>query len=245
MRKLAEFDYMLDSFNRDSRNLNRLRHDFVNKYTQSYIKNDMNLDDFVVGKGNKSSFCYQLEFNLAQLGSIRGSNSKKFGIYYSQEEKKYITTKAWARKNINESFSELKNAIIEIIKLGADDSKESIEKIDSIPLSSIFKYKILSVYYPNNYLNIFSKNPLSYFLFQFYPESNFKKSSIYEMQKKLIEIKNSNKIVKNWTNIEYGNYLYYLFKNVKKLNTSDKPNRQKNNNFTLETPKQTKTNKYE
>ena len=76
MRKLAEFDYMLDSFNRDSRNLNRLRHDFVNKYTQSYIKNDMNLDDFVVGKGNKNSFCYQLEFNLAQLGSIRGSNSK-------------------------------------------------------------------------------------------------------------------------------------------------------------------------
>lgn len=64
------------------------------------------------------------------------------------------------------------------------------------------------------------------------------------MQKKLIEIKNSNKIVKNWTNIEYGNYLYYLFKNVKKLNTSDKPNRQKNNNFTLEIPKQ-KTNKYE
>lgn len=240
MRKLAEFDYMLDSFNRDSRNLNRLRHDFVNKYTQSYIKNDMNLDDFVVGKGNKNSFCYQLEFNLAQLGSIRGSNSKKFGIYCSQEEKKYITTKAWARKNINESFNELKNAIIEIIKLGADDSKESIEKIDSIPLSSIFKYKILSVYYPNNYLNIFSKNPLSYFLFQFYPESNFKKSSIYEMQKKLIEIKNSNKIVKNWTNIEYGNYLYYLFKNVKKLNTSDKPNRQKNNNFTLETPQPNK-----
>lgn len=64
------------------------------------------------------------------------------------------------------------------------------------------------------------------------------------MQKKLIEIKNSNKIVKNWTNIEYGNYLYYLFPNVKKLNTSDKPNRQKNNNFTLEIPKQ-KTNKYE
>ena len=78
MRKLAEFDYMLDSFNRDSRNLNRLRHDFVNKYTQSYIKNDMNLDDFVVGKGNKNSFCYQLEFNLAQLGSIRGSNSKNW-----------------------------------------------------------------------------------------------------------------------------------------------------------------------
>lgn len=60
------------------------------------------------------------------------------------------------------------------------------------------------------------------------------------MQKKLIEIKNSNKIVKNWTNIEYGNYLYYLFPKVKKLNTSDKPNRQKNNNFTLETPQPNK-----
>ena len=85
MRKLAEFDYMLDSFDRDSKNLSQLRQDFVNKYTQSYIENDMNLDDFVVGKGNKNSFCYQLEFNLARLGSIRGSNSKKFGIYYSQD----------------------------------------------------------------------------------------------------------------------------------------------------------------
>lgn len=245
MRKLAEFDYMLDSFDRDSTNLNQLRCDFVNKYTLSYIKNRMKLDDFVVGKGNKYSFCYQLEFNLAQLGSIRGSNSKKFGIYYSQEEKKYITTKAWARKNINESFSELKNAIIEIIKLGKKYSKDAIERIDSIPLTSIFKYKILSVYYPNNYLNIFSKNPLSYFLFQFYPECNFQKSTIFEMQKKLIEIKNTNKIVKDWTNIEYGNYLYYLFPKVKKLNTSDKPNQQKNNNFTLETPVNPEIYRYE
>ncbi|WP_223901623.1 DUF3883 domain-containing protein [Lactobacillus laiwuensis] len=245
MRKLEEFDYMLDSFDRDSINLNQLRCDFVNKYTLSYIKNRMKLDDFVVGKGNKNSFCYQLEFNLAQLGSIRGSNSKKFGIYYSKKGNKYITTKAWKRSNIEESFSELKDAIIEIIKLGKKYSKDAIARIDSIPLTSIFKYKILSVYYPNNYLNIFSKNPLSYFLFQFYPECNFQKSTIFEMQKKLIEIKNTNKIVKDWTNIEYGNYLYYLFPKVKKLNTSDKPNQQKNNNFALETPVNPEIYRYE
>ncbi|MCT6838140.1 DUF3883 domain-containing protein [Lactobacillus rizhaonensis] len=236
MRELAEFDYMLDSFDKDSENLNQLRCDFVNKYTLSYIKNRMKLDDFVVGKENKNSFCYELEFNLAQLGSIKGSSSKKFGIYYSQKENKYIITKAWERKNIEESFIEIKNAIIEIIKLGEKDGKDAIEKIDSIPLSSIFKYKILSVYYPNNYLNIFSKNPLLYFLFQFNPECNFQNNSIYEMQKKLIRIKNSNKIVKNWTNIEFGNYLFYLFPKVKHLNTSDNSNRQEQNNFTLQTP---------
>lgn len=100
MRRLAEFDYMLDSFNRDSRNLNRLRHDFVKKYTKSNIKNGMSLDDFVVGKGNKNSFCYQLEFNLAQLGSIRGSNSKN-GIYYNQQKQDYVVTKAWQRNDEN------------------------------------------------------------------------------------------------------------------------------------------------
>lgn len=43
--------------------------------------------------------------------------------------------------------------------------------------------------------------------------------SIYELQKKLIDLKRKNKALKGWSNIEYGNYLYYLFSKAKKLKT--------------------------
>ncbi|WP_223898850.1 hypothetical protein [Lactobacillus huangpiensis] len=63
----------------------------------------------------------------------------------------------------------MKAAIVKIIDLGKKDKMS--KKIDAIPLSNILKHKILSVYYLNKYLNIFAKEPLTYFLLQFYQKN--------------------------------------------------------------------------
>ncbi len=234
MRKLTDFDYMLSSYINEEDKLEQLRLPFTKTFTIEYIKNNMKIDNFVVGKKNKSSFCYRLEFELDKLGSMKGSNSKKFGIYYSQQKQDYVVTKAWQRNNVNQSFTDLKAAIVKIIDLGKKDNTS--KEIDAIPLSDIFKYKILSVYYPYKYLNIFAKEPLTYFLSQFYQTKDLKNMSIYELQKMLIDMKRKDKALKNWSNIEYGNYLYYLFPNAKKLNSSDYPNRLKHQSYDIETP---------
>ncbi|AIS09367.1 McrBC restriction endonuclease system, McrB subunit, putative [Lactobacillus sp. wkB8] len=234
MRKLTDFDYMLSSYINEEDKLEQLRLPFTKTFTIEYIKNNMKIDNFVVGKKNKNSFCYRLEFELDKLGSMKGSNSKKFGIYYSQQKQDYVVTKAWQRNNVNQSFTDLKAAIVKIIDLGKKDNTS--KEIDAIPLSDIFKYKILSVYYPYKYLNIFAKEPLTYFLSQFYQTKDLKNMSIYELQKMLIDMKRKNKALKNWSNIEYGNYLYFLFPNAKKLNSSDYPNRLKHQSYDIETP---------
>lgn len=205
MRKLTDFDYMLSSYINEEDKLEQLRLPFTKTFTIEYIKNNMKIDNFVVGKKNKNSFCYRLEFELDKLGSMKGSNSKKFGIYYSQQKQDYVVTKAWQRNNVNQSFTDLKAAIVKIIDLGKKDNTS--KEIDAIPLSDIFKYKILSVYYPYKYLNIFAKEPLTYFLSQFYQTKDLKNMSIYELQKMLIDMKRKDKALKNWSNIEYGNYL--------------------------------------
>ena len=234
MRKLTDFDYMLSSYINEEDKLEQLRLPFTKTFTIEYIKNNMKIDNFVVGKKNKNSFCYRLEFELDKLGSMKGSNSKKFGIYYSQQKQDYVVTKAWQRNNVNQSFTDLKAAIVKIIDLGKKDNTS--KEIDAIPLSDIFKYKILSVYYPYKYLNIFAKEPLTYFLSQFYQTKDLKNMSIYELQKMLIDMKRKDKALKNWSNIEYGNYLYFLFPNAKKLNSSDYPNRLKHQSYDIETP---------
>ncbi len=234
MRKLPDFDYMLSSYINEEDKLEQLRLPFTKTFTIEYIKNNMKIDNFVVGKKNKNSFCYRLEFELDKLGSMKGSNSKKFGIYYSQQKQDYVVTKAWQRNNVNQSFTDLKAAIVKIIDLGKKDNTS--KEIDAIPLSDIFKYKILSVYYPYKYLNIFAKEPLTYFLSQFYQTKDLKNMSIYELQKMLIDMKRKDKALKNWSNIEYGNYLYFLFPNAKKLNSSDYPNRLKHQSYDIETP---------
>lgn len=63
--------------------LEKLRIRFVNDYNMNKIMN-MTKEEYVVGLGSKSSFCYRLETELQELGNIHGSTSVKFGLYYGK-----------------------------------------------------------------------------------------------------------------------------------------------------------------
>ena len=97
--KLSNFDYKLGSYQFDDLYLNDLRLDFVRAFPIEFIQNQMELDDYIEGKDNKNAFCYRLEFGLGALGSIRGANASKFGIYYSKKQKQYKITKAFKVHN--------------------------------------------------------------------------------------------------------------------------------------------------
>ena len=71
--------------------------------------------------------------------------------------------------------------------------------------------KILSVYYPDKYLNIFSDRMLNFFTYQFYEDDVSKNLTRFEKQKLLLDLKSEDKAMQNWNNIKFGNYLYHLF----------------------------------
>lgn len=76
--------------------LEELRQQFVNDFNMNKLMN-MTKEEYVVGMGSKTSFCYRLETELQGLGDIHGSTSAKFGLYFGKSgddtEEKYRWSK--------------------------------------------------------------------------------------------------------------------------------------------------------
>lgn len=212
MRKLSDFDYMLDTYDSQDQILEDLRKEFVNSFPIDYIRNQMTISEYIEGKGNKDSFCNRLERELAGLGSIKGATASKFGIYYSQKNQKYMINKVWqtpeGHPDLLSSFKKLRESIADLIEAGGKNAKVAIQ---AHPLATMVKMKILSVYYPEKYLNIFSERMLNYFGYQFYGDAFPLNASRFEKQQKLLKLKDSDEATEKWNNIKFGNYLYHLF----------------------------------
>lgn len=208
-RNLSSFNYMLDSYDSNDEVLNELRKSFVNRFDRKTIAN-MSLGEYVIGTGSHTSFCYLLERGLRSLGSFLGANASKFGIYYSQEDHDYIIAKKWDKGSKQATLKAIKNAILQLLD---DGYIKNFSSIENNSLSPTFKLKLLSIYYPEKYLNIFSVDHLNFFLYQFYGNSNsydYNKSDL-EKQQDLIKLKKNDTVTKGWNNIKFGNYLYHLF----------------------------------
>jgi hypothetical protein len=192
-------------------NLYQLRSSFVRYFNKSKIAN-MHIEDYVAGaelpkKG--FNFCYALERQLDGLGRIIGATAFKFGVYYgrtkSDDEYKYRFTKKFGN-TYQEAFENVKNAILQLLIAGED---EDINGIIRNPLSPMFKGKILCTYFPDRYLNIFSNDHLNYFLIQLDLDNKvIIKSDAVLKREALIEFKNQDEVMKNWSVDLFSNFLY-------------------------------------
>jgi hypothetical protein len=181
--------------------LYHLRSDFVKYFNRNKISN-MELEDYVVGltgRENRMNFCYGLERQLEKLGRINGATAFKFGVYYGRTRTEGNCKYRFAKKfgnSYQEAFENVRNAILDLLN---DDKRENIDKIVSNRLSPMFKGKILSTYYPEKYLNIFSNDHLTYYLthLNLATVSLIKSDPVYKREA-LIAFKNQDLIMKNW-----------------------------------------------
>ena len=94
----------------------QFRLEFISDFTIDKIL-DISIDNYVqgkklkdTGKTNKKTFCYRLEWGLPGFGSLGGVNTRKFGIYYSSNDKKYVYNEkklVLLRKGIRKSSRKL------------------------------------------------------------------------------------------------------------------------------------------
>ncbi len=194
---------------KDREELEKLRKQFEDKFSIDKIA-QLKIDDYIVGKQNKESFCYWLETRLEELGNIHGSNASKFGVYYGKKgddkELKYHFVKKYG-KDSDDRFSNIKNEIIELIKNGKENQ---IKKIRLSKIPPTFRGKILSTYFPDKYLNIFSEEHLDYFLTQL--KINYtNKMDIIDKQELLLNAKLADDILSKWSISKYSCFLYNNF----------------------------------
>lgn len=226
-----EFEKIRADFNSGFKEINSLRKKFTSDYPTSRIRT-LTLDEYVTGKGGQT-FCNRIENDLNEWGNIHGSFATKFGIYYGKfgenSKSKYRIGRKEYGTDENVALKKILSAIIELI-----ENKVNLAILKKNPISPMFKGKILSVYYPNEFLNIFSAKHLNYFINNLGLDNDSK--SELDKQALLLDFKNSDKVMKEWSIYEFSKFLYSSFgrpndeikeenisKELKKFNLKDFP----------------------
>ncbi len=176
---------------------------FSSDYNLSVLE-AMSMEDYAIGHGDHLNFCYRIEMELIRMGDIRGlAGSQKFGVWYSKKDGEYQNTEKFGN-SLEEAWAVVKAEIINLVKAGA---KEDYEAIRESMLSPLFRYKILAVYYPDQYITIFSDRHLSYFCEKLeIPLSSG--DDTLTLQRKLILWKEQHSGTKEMSLIMYVKWLY-------------------------------------
>ena len=202
-KAIEQFD--VNAANERLAELNVKREEFVNHFTPEYIA-VMPIDEYVIGRGktDKLNFSYDLEWTLSGLGSFRGGSSAKFGVWYNKEKKTYLHLKKYADYNV--AYNDVRQNILSLLDAGSQDNIQSI--IDN-PLSLTFKGKILSVYYPTKYINIFKDEHLDFFLDGFGVETDVDTEE--EKRMLLAEVKKKYSVFNDWSLQLFSKFLYEAY----------------------------------
>ena len=188
--------------------LEELRQEFKKRFTPQKIR-DLAVDEYVLGKRidgkvNEDTFCYWVERKTSELGLIIGARADKFGLYCDVKTQKYKYLKEF--QNENEALRFLKNEILKLIQYGKN---KDLDKIKNVKLSPMFKGKILFLYHPDKFLNIFSDKHLNWFLKKFGKfDESIEKLDEVDKREMLMQIKNADKVMKSWTTYEFMDFLY-------------------------------------
>lgn len=227
--KQAEFIHSkLEDFLTIRKALNIMREKFLRKFDKSKIK-QLKIDNYVIGKGE--TFCKIIENDLDRLGSMKGSPASKFGVYFGTEKPETFKTYRFKPKwgtNYQEAYQKVIDAIDKLLD---DGYSENIDAIVMNPISSMFKGKILSIYYPDRFLSIFSNDHLDHFLrvFNLDTSQNVKSDPVLKREI-LLKFKESDSIFKNWE-IDMFTYFLYNIYPLKPVKVVESPFRDSVNEF--------------
>jgi len=209
-QELREYQIEFEKIRRDFQVEYKELRSLVNKFTKDYsieTIQSLTLDEYVVGKGDQT-FCNRIENELNDWGNIHGATASKFGVYYGKrgadQDKEYRIGKKAFGSNIDIAFENIKSSIVELI-----ENEENYELLKKNLISPMFKGKILSLYHPTKFLNIYSANHLNYFINILGLVNN--SSSEIEKQRALLEFKNNDSVMQSWTIFEFTKFLYHSF----------------------------------
>jgi hypothetical protein len=166
----------------------------------------MRRDDYVIGL-QRPTFCTHVEVKTRSWANIQGATSLKFGIYFgktkTETNKEYRFTNKFG-STPEEAFKSVKEALLDLIKL-ARSSDLAFQAIDDSPLSQMFKAKILSLYFPEKFLNVCSANHLRLLASKFGYDDGLPTS---EYQHLLLKTKLRDSTTRKWSNPKFMAFLY-------------------------------------
>ncbi|AIY39894.1 hypothetical protein LT85_0734 [Collimonas arenae] len=188
----------------------RTRGEFLNAFPLSKL-NYIDLDEYVIGH-QTPTFCTYVEVKTRPWASIQGATAKKFGIYFGKTASDPQLIYRFSAKfgiTKNNAFQSVKTALLDLIYQGGQKNLD-FATINVNPLSPMFKAKILSLYFPDQFLNVCSPDHLELLasIFKFPTDL-----VTCEYQHLLIQAKLSHSLTDKWSNPKFMAFLYDTYVN--------------------------------
>ncbi|MCL4534917.1 MAG: hypothetical protein M1401_19345 [Chloroflexi bacterium] len=142
--------------------LQRLRDSFVQKFPIDRLS-ELTLDQYAIGKTD--SFCYWLEHETVELGSIRGGSSAKFGVWWSSGGGTWRWNKWY--QSPEDALTRIKQGLLALI---SEVQAGNFDRLDALGSSKLgqnrysLRSKPLYLYFPEEFLPINNPAHLSHFL---------------------------------------------------------------------------------
>ncbi|MBS7426184.1 DUF3883 domain-containing protein [Pseudomonas syringae] len=166
----------------------------------------LKLKDYVIGL-QSPTFCDHVEVKTRPWAVIQGSTAIKFGIYFGSTKtdatKEYRYSKKFGDDETG-AFRAVRSALTDLIKLAVAVDLD-FKSIDANPLSQMFKAKILSLYFPDRFINACSGEHLEMLgdALGFSPEL-----PISQYQHLIVKAKHQNPLTSEWSNPKFTAFLY-------------------------------------
>lgn len=186
------------------------RGEFIQAFPIQSLEN-ISLEDYVIGL-QAATFCTFVEVITRPWGSVQGATARKFGIYFGRTKKdttkKYRFSKKFGTSQM-EAYAAVKAALRDLVWRAALPAIP-FEAIDRNPLSQMFKAKILSLYFPDRFLNVCSAGHLEMLATKLRMGNSLFRS---EIQHRLLDVKSADPIARDWSNPKFMAFLYATYIN--------------------------------
>ena len=194
-----------------------LRQKFLKRYPKSQI-GSLSLYDYMIapkGYGQENSFCYMLRRDLQAICSMGNAFDDCFGIYLKNG------TTITLNKTLSKKFgSDVKTAFeyekAEIIALLNAVDNDDYEAIENNGLNSIFKHKLLAVYYRDKFIPVCTKSILDEYCERMGLSLPQNMGMIYK-NLELVALRDSIPVIQEWNNSVIMSLCVWLIKNRLKI----------------------------
>lgn len=167
----------------------------------------------------KDTFVYWLERRKNTGGAIGGGNSSKFYIYMD-DSGKYCTGYGAKKKylegdELDYEYNKLISTIVKSIDLVKEDRVSEVKNLNA-PLWNMVLLKIISLYVPEKFLDIYSSNVLIPLAEMLDIDIDIVPNNIIEINYEVTKRLHSIEEFRNWTNSELSEYLYSVLSENKR-----------------------------
>jgi 5-methylcytosine-specific restriction enzyme B len=185
-----------------------LRRQFLERFPASSLS-DLTLEKYSLGlEPMENSFCYWLEFKTEELGSIQGGSAFKFLVYFAKDGEKFRFADKFMTQE--DAFASVKSGILELVRLGKEGKFSECENVPPFNTMAVIRGKILNMYYPEQFLPIFSLDHLKDYCLQFDIPADY--DSQASMNLALLKFKQGNPAITEWSNDKFMTFLYEKFR---------------------------------